>query len=182
MDRRESTYPVAERNVFTPKVPWPPRHVRHLGRLIATPRLDFPSTHTRQRPLTCTLPAVAGSRDCLRVLHPASRIAFFQFFSSRPHLENRAIPPLRVTPGLPTRNAGASPALLTLPPLGTPISASAYLPLGRAFRTAGLPRRRRGIPAGSFAFSRPATHHSPLSTDFLIYGPAIRNPRKALKT
>jgi hypothetical protein len=64
---------------------------------------------------------------------------------------------------------------------------------GRAFRTAGLSRGTRGIPArslrpgyfsgaGAFALSSLITHHSPLITGFLIYCAAIRNPRKPLKT
>jgi hypothetical protein len=54
---------------------------------------------------------------------------------------------------------------------------------GRAFRTAG-------IPAGAFEPCRLVTHqpaslmegHLSLITAFLIYGAAIRNPAKVLKT
>ena len=127
--------------------------------LIATPRLEFPPTHTKQTPLTFS------NREY---------IAVFQFFSSRRHRENRPRPLHRVTPRLPTCNAGVPPALLTH---------------GRAFRTAG-------IPAGSFdlsplithlpAVAKPpcrflplTSHKSPVTNhDFLIYGPAIRIPRK----
>jgi hypothetical protein len=94
--------------------------------------------------------------------------------------------------GLPT-GASAVPVDPAGRTPGLPASAGvlrAHLTHGRAFRTAGVPRGTKGIPAGSLAFSRVITHQSParqpkggsLITDFLIYGSAIRNPRKALKT
>jgi hypothetical protein len=136
--------------------------------LIATPRLEFPVTHTKLSPLTFS------NRDYMRVLHPPWRTAVFQISPSRRRSENRPKPLHHVTPGLPTRNAGVPPALLTS---------------GRASRTAG-------IPAGAFAVSALSTHlaavaetprgfspftnhKSPVTShDLLIYGPAIRNPRK----
>ena len=70
---------------------------------------------------------------------------------------------------------------------------SALLTYGRAYRTAGLPAVAGGRPArrlrpacfsgaGAFSVSCVITHHPSLITEFLIYGSAIRNPRKALKT
>src|ERR1700690_3354912 len=66
--------------------------------LIATPRLEFPPTHTKQTPLTFS------NREY---------IAVFQFFSSRRNRENRSRPLRHVRPGLSTRSAGVSPAPLT---------------------------------------------------------------------
>src|SRR4029077_15708954 len=59
--------------------------------LIANPRLEFPPTHTRQTPLTFS------NREY---------IAVFQVLPSRRHTKNRPRPLHRVTPRLPTRNAG----------------------------------------------------------------------------
>jgi hypothetical protein len=127
--------------------------------LIANPRLEFPPTHTKQTPLTFS------NREYIAVFH---------LLPPRLHFKNRPRPRLPLTPGRPTSNAGVPPALLTH---------------GRAFRTAG-------IPAGSFdlsplithlpAVAKPpcrflplASHKSPVTNhDFLIYGPAIRIPRK----
>ena len=160
------TRPFAPQNS---KFPWPPSAADRGWRLIANPRLEFPPTLSKQSPQTFTLPAVAGNREY---------IALFRFFSAQCHSENRPRPLTRVTPSLPTRNASVPPALLTH---------------GRASRTAG-------IHAGAFAFStlsthRPAvaklpcgqplftSHKSPITShEFLIYGPAIRNPRNLLKT
>ena len=77
--------------------------------LIATPRLEFPPTHSKQTPLTFS------NREY---------IAVFQFFPLRPKSENRSRPLTHVTSSLPTRNAGVPPAPLTH---------------GRAVRTAGIP-------------------------------------------
>ena len=146
--------------------PRQPRAAHHLGRLIATPRLEFPLTPTKLSLLTCTLSAVAGNRDY---------IAVFQISPSRRRSENRSSPLARVEPGLPVRNAGVPPALFTFAHVASQPAVPHILPLlgthGRAFRTAA-------IPPGAVAFSPLVTHHSPLITAFLIYGAAIRNPRK----
>src|ERR1700744_4035629 len=129
MIRREATHPAAERKALTPKF------------LIATPRLEFPLTPTKQSPLTFS------NRDYMRILHPPWRIAVFQFFVSRCRPENRSRTLRRVKPGLPVRPTGVPPALLTC---------------GRASRTAG-------IPAGAFDFSCFIPRHSSLIAAFLIY-------------
>jgi hypothetical protein len=97
-------------------------------------------------------------------------IALFQFFPFRPAFpcSQKSCLFLRCLPGI----------------AGLPTGASAVA-VGRAFRTAVLPPVE-DIPAGSFAVSPLITHHSParqpcsgsLISAFLIYGPAIRNPRK----
>ena len=67
---------------------FPPRKSKFL---IATPRLEFPPTHSKQTPLTFS------NREY---------IAVFQFFPFRRKSENRSKPLTHVTPALPTRNAG----------------------------------------------------------------------------
>src|SRR4029077_10259134 len=83
--------------------------------LIATPRLEFRPTHTKQTPLTFS------NRDY---------IALFQIPPSRRHSKNRARPLHRVTPRLPVRNTGVPPALLThgrdLRPAGIPACSLAF--------------------------------------------------------
>jgi hypothetical protein len=122
--------------------------------LIATPRFEFPPTPSKQSPLTCTLPAATGIRDFIalfrsEIAQTPRRIAFT---TSIDHEFSRAFR----TPGIP---AGAFD-----------------------FRLPGTADLR----IGAFAFSPLTTHHSParqpyggpLLTAFLIYGPAIRKPRK----
>jgi hypothetical protein len=142
--------------------------------LIANPRLEFAPTHTKQTPL------IFSNREYN---------ALFQIVPSRRESKNRSRPLTHVTPGLLTRNAGVPPAFLTFAFPAAPsyperhrVSRLALLTHGRAFRTAGLSRGTRGIPAGSFAFSWLITRHSSPVTAFLTYGSAIRNPRNSQKT
>src|ERR1700690_1805819 len=51
--------------------PWRPRHARHLGRLIGTPRLGFRATHTKQSV------NLISNRDTSGGLHSPSRTPFF---------------------------------------------------------------------------------------------------------
>jgi len=94
--------------------------------LIANPRLEIPPTHSKQNPLTFS------NREY---------IALFQF-SSRRESKNRARPLTRVTPGLPTRNAGVPrvpcvPDASTGPPLSTFAFSAPFF--GRASLAASLP-------------------------------------------
>jgi len=87
-------------------------------------------------------------------------IAVFQFFPLRRKSKNHSRPLRPVGPSLPTRNAGGTPALLTSAPVVPPTAAK--------------------VPCRS---SSPTNHNSPVTSHaFLIYGAAIRNPRKPLKT
>jgi hypothetical protein len=109
--------------------------------------------------------------------------------------------PALLTYGRAFRTAGIPAGALAVAFPGTPVSRPALLPLQLAapFAPSACPERSgraslsvllnharasrtAGILAGSFAFSRVITHHSSLVTGFLIYGSAIGNPRKALKT
>ena len=155
--------------------------------LIANPRLEIPPTHSKQNPLTFS------NREY---------IALFQFFSRR-ESKNRARPLTRVTPGLPTRNAGVPPALSTFAfsaPFFGRASLAASLPAvagilplllthGRASRSAGtaasalalspLITHRPAVAKPPHRFLSLTSHKLPVTShDFLIYGPAIRNPRK----
>jgi hypothetical protein len=106
--------------------------------LIANPRLEFPPTHTRQTPLTFS------NREY---------IAVFQVLPSRRHTKNRPRPLHRVTPRLPTRNAGMLAGSF---PISCPTT---HLP--------AVPKAQRG---GSLL----TNHKSPVTDhDFLIGTPRL---------
>jgi hypothetical protein len=206
--RPSPTLPVRPATKRAPRAQKPQLHAFHAENkplpanfLIATPRLEFPVTHTKLSPLTFS------NRE--QIADFRSRIA---------QQSRRTIPaaPIDNEFGRASRNAGLSTVTSIEPALfnsrerrpvlrheGSPDRrlCLSLLTHGRAFRTAS-------IPAGAFAGSRLITHlaavsktpysSSPLTShkspvarlfredpprrttshDFLIYGSAIRNPSK----
>ncbi len=156
--------------------------------LIANPRLEFRLTHTKQSSLIfsnreriaiCRVVFVPGGRSfsssvndrnwrSVQDRHPERPSGVEGTLVAHPHSRKLSRHTVR-------------PCTKTSPSPGAPISASAKLPFARAFRTAC---RAACWRAGAFASAALVTCHSspvtgsPWPPRRLIYGAAIRNPRK----